>query len=243
MGGAGQRGSLVWGGGLLLALLLVLLACPPASAGDAPLYDDFGSYPAGKWPEGSLRGGWRVVFDGYGGAGVDRRGRHYQRPAAPSSPGETHAGLVVSRGEFAGVDLTLRQKTVRQLRQGSPPNPWEVAWVVWGYGDNTRFYYFILKPNGVELGKAHPGYPGAQRFLYTAPSPRLSLGEWNRVRVRQVGRTIDVWVDGARVIDGFVDTPGPAGDGPYLEGRVGLYTEDASTLFDDVRARPTGGAP
>ena len=230
------RWFLAVGGGLLPALLLAILACPPSGADDA-FYDDFGSYPAGEWAEGSLHGGWRVVFNGYGSVGVDRRGHHYQRPSAPLSGGETHASLVVSRKRFAGVDLTLRHRTVRQLRQGSAPNPWEVAWVLWGYGGSARFYYFILKPNGIELGKAHPGYPGAQRFLYTASSPRLSLGGWNRIRVRQVGSTVDVWVDGVRVVEGFVDTPGPAGDGPYLRGRVGLYTEDASTLFDDVRAR------
>ncbi|WP_219975906.1 family 16 glycoside hydrolase [Rubrobacter xylanophilus] len=238
MGGAGQRGSLVGGAGLLLALLLVLLACPPAEAEGGAFRDDFSSYAAGEWPEGSLQEGWRVVYNGYGEVGVTRWGRHYQWPAVATAAAETHASLVVSRRKFSGVDLTLRQKTVRHLRRGSEPNPWEVAWVLWGYRSDTRFYYFILKPNGIELGKAHPGYPGAQRFLYTASSPRLSLGEWNRIRVRQVGRTIDVWVDGVLVVDRFVDTPGPAGDGPYLEGSVGMYTEDAHTLFDDVRARP-----
>ena len=192
--------------------------------------------PAATWAEGERRGSWKLVFDSHGSA-RENDGEVYLRPTPPEGPGSTRAGLAVSADEYPPeTDFTVTVETLDQLREGEP-NPWEVAWVRWGYGGSARFYYFILKPNGIELGKAHPGYPGAQRFLYTASSPRLSLGGWNRIRVRQVGSTVDVWVDGVRVVEGFVDTPGPAGDGPYLRGRVGLYTEDASTLFDDVRAR------
>jgi hypothetical protein len=41
-------------------------------------------------------------------------------------------------------------KTDKQLRQNSTPNPWEVAWIMWRYQDDWHHYYFIFKPNGVD---------------------------------------------------------------------------------------------
>lgn len=232
---------------VLLVAIFFVGTGPRADAADARGYelrDDFESYPAGVWSEGDTRGPWYVRYDGYGGVGVRTSSTdtkyHYQKPMASAAPGETHASMVLSTKTFAGVDMSLRQQTAKQLRTGSAPNPWEVAWVVWGYRDDSHFYYFVFKPNGIELGKAHPGYPGAQRFLYTAPNPRMSIGEWDKVRVRQVGATIDVWVDGVRVVKGFVDSPGPAGDRPYTRGRIGMYNEDSSVRFDNVRAVSTG---
>jgi hypothetical protein len=89
-----------------------------------------------------------------------RRGAVSPRPA--TSPEETHAGLIVSTDLHEDVDLRLRMRTVAQLREGEP-NPWEVGWAVWAYSDPTHFYYLALKPNGCEIGKADPAYPGNQR--------------------------------------------------------------------------------
>ena len=231
-----------------LAFTALLLAAAPYSSAQPQagrLSDGFDSYPAGQWPEGSTRGNWRVDFSGFGSVGIVRPSSsssnkvHYQEPLAATSPGETHASLVTSAPVFDGVDYTVRVRTVKQLRTGSAPNPWEVAWVVWGYADDRHFYYFVPKPNGVELGKAHPGYPGGQRFLYTSGSPRAAVGSWHTVRVRQVGNVIDVWLDGRRVVSGLRDEPGPAGDAYYPSGRVGMYNEDARAYFDDVRAAST----
>ena len=75
--------------------------------------------------------------------------------------------------EFTDIDMTTTLGTVRQVRNG-PANPWEVAWLLWHYTDDQHFYSIVLKPNGWELGKEDPAYPGAQRFLATgAPSPRF----------------------------------------------------------------------
>ena len=45
-----------------------------------------------------------------------------------------------------------------------PPNPWEVGWIFWhavGNGtdpiDRTHFYYFLVRTNGVEVGKYDGG--------------------------------------------------------------------------------------
>ena len=236
--------------GLLVAVSVMTAAAvggtsfvKDADAHDRRLADGFEHYPASTWAEGSTHGPWQVDYNGYGGVGIGARPTgtkyHYQKPMAATAPGETHASMIVSTKRFAGVDMTLRQKTVRQLRTGSEQNPWEVAWVVWGYRDDLHFYYFIFKTNGIELGKVHPGYPGAQRYLYTSSRPRMTIGRWNTIRVRQVGTTIDVWVDGVRVVRGLVDSPGPAGDQPYTTGKIGMYNEDAYVRFDDLSAVST----
>jgi hypothetical protein len=131
------------------------------------------------------------------------------------------------------VSLQVSATTVRQLRMGSAPQPWEVAWVLWHYADNSHFYYFIPKPNGWELGKADPAYPGAQRFLATGTSPAFPIGSWYRVGIIQSGQTIQVSVNGA-VVTTFTDR-----ERPYSSGRVGLYTEDAEAYFDNVSVTTT----
>ena len=61
----------------------------------------------------------------------------------------------------------------------SKPNPWEVGWLLWCFSpdpthpydpsptsnSNFRFYALTLKPNGWEVSKQDPAYPGGQRFL------------------------------------------------------------------------------
>jgi len=107
-------------------------------------------------------------------------------------------------------------------------NGWEVGWVLWHYTDSSHFYYFIPKPNGWELGKEDPAFPGAQRFLATGVTRMFPVGNWYTVRVRQVSNTITVWVNGVQVVS-FTDTLGP-----YLSGSVGLYNEDSQVRFDSL---------
>jgi hypothetical protein len=149
-------------------------------------------------------------------------------PQAATSPSATHASLVRSASTFSDFDATVQVRTVQQLRSGSAPNPWEVGWVLWHYSDNTHFYSFIAKPNGWELGKEDPAYPGAQRFLAAGSAPTFPVGAWNTVRIRQVGTSMTVWVNGTQVA-GFTDT-----ERPYAGGALGLYTEDAVVHFDNV---------
>jgi len=148
-------------------------------------------------------------------------------PAASTSARETHAALVRTSESFGDLDMTVRLQTVDQLRRGTP-NPWEVGWVLWHYGDNTHFYYVALKPNGWELGKEDPAYPGAQRFLGGDYSPTFAVGSWHTVRVQQSGATMTISADGT--------TLGTVTDGerPYRSGDVGVYTEDARVHVDTV---------
>jgi hypothetical protein len=209
---------------------------PPTTAAPAPssgISEDFSSLPQGLgWKDGSRHGQWLSVFGGFGSNGIAGDGGNGNvlslAPQASASPSDTHASLVSSVSSFNDFDATIQVRTVQQLRTGSPPNPWEVGWVLWHYTDNTHFYYFIAKPNGWELGKEDPAYPGVQRFLAAASAPSYPVGAWNTVRVRQVGTTVTVWVNGAQVVS-FTDA-----ERPYAGGSLGLYTEDAEVHFDNI---------
>ena len=96
--------------------------------------------------------------------------------------------------------------------------------------DPDHFYSIALKPNGWELSKQDPAYPGKQRFLATGTSPTFPVGTTYHVRIIERGNTIQVWVDGTPLTQ-FTD-----GERPYLQGSVGLYTEDARVVFRDVHA-------
>lgn len=177
--------------------------------------------------------GWHVVHDGYGKVGVEAADTgqmaHVLQPTISRSVDETHAALAISDASYGDLALELGVRTVQQLRTGSPPNPWEMAWVVWHYTDDEHFYYLILKPNGWELGKRDPSYPGGQRFLVSDADPAYLVNTWYQVRVEQAGQTMSVVVDG-RTLARYEDT-----ERPYLDGEVGLYTEDAYAQFSDIR--------
>jgi hypothetical protein len=183
------------------------------------------------WADGATHGAWRSTYNGYGYNGIGVDGTHVlvESPQVSRSADETHASLVTSRASYGDTDLTVRTRTVRQLRLGSAPNAWEVAWTLWHYTDDTHFYYLALKPNGWELGKEDPAYPGAQRYLRTGSSPTFAVGAWHTMRIRQVGNVITVWGDGQRLTS-FTDT-----QRPYASGHVGLYNEDSLVHFDSVR--------
>jgi Domain of Unknown Function (DUF1080) len=208
---------------------------PPAfaSAGVTVFSGAFEAQPlALSWADGSRHGVWQSVYNGYGRNGVTVDGSQVLtlRPAVSVSPDDTHGGLVTTVRSFGNVDATVRVRTVDQLRVG-PPNPWEVGWVLWNYTDDVHFYYLVLKPNGWELGKEDPAYPGAQRYLATSGSSHYAVGSWHTFRVRQVGATISVWGDGT-FLKTFTDR-----QRPYFSGHLGLYTEDAAVHFDTINVR------
>ena len=70
---------------------------------------------------------WR---DAFLAAGQDRlrqlqdgKQAHYLSPMRPERPEETHAALKTTTKVHRDLQLTMRLRTVRQLRQRSTPNP------------------------------------------------------------------------------------------------------------------------
>lgn len=197
--------------------------------------DDFSSYGAsGCLADGATFGSWLAQFDGYGctETASDASSAWVSlAPMASTAPDETHAALVLGPSYPGAMTYGLSLVTDRQLRTNGAPNPWEVAWAVWSYTDDAHFYYFILKPNGWELGKRDPAYPGGQRFLATGGTPAYAIGQWNRVEIAQSeknGTTISVSVDGRQIVT-FTDR-----ERPYGAGRIGVYSEDAAVRATNV---------
>jgi hypothetical protein len=198
----------------------------------ATFFEDFSAMPTSTcYPDGVLIGMWQFVYNGFGcNAFVSSNNNTvlFEQPKAPNSPDETHAALVVGPSIAGDFALEVWTATGRQLRMGSAPNPWEVSWVLWHFTDNYHFYYFIAKPNGWELGKRDPAYPGGQRFLATGSVPFFPIGQWYTIGIQQSGATIAVSVNNVPITT-FTDY-----ERPYSSGRVGLYSEDAEAYFDNV---------
>lgn len=176
------------------------------------------------WAQGTTHGPWRSVFTGYGTTGRDSDGTLVVSPKAATGD-DTHAALIATTEGYGDVDAHVRMRTTAQLRRPHP-NPWEVGWLLWHYTDGDHFYYVTLKPNGWEIGKEDPDFPGHQRFLATGPGT-YPLGEWHDIRIHQTGAAFTVWADGAELTT-FTDTD------PYPHGAVGLYAEDATAEFQIV---------
>ncbi|MFK8908091.1 calcium-binding protein [Streptomyces sp. YS-3] len=209
------------------ALVLAAALLAAGAFGLSRCVADRGPAPRQPWADGTAHGLWRSVFNGHGvNTGTDDALE--LTPKAATGPGTTHAGLVVSRAVYGDVGYEARMRTVEQLRTPAP-NTWEVAWLVWAYTDPEHFYYITLKPNGWELGKRDPAYPGGQRFLATGERP-FPVGAWYTVQVQQRGGHLRVAVDTAGLAD-FTDT-----ERPYLQGALGAYTEDARVEFRGLRA-------
>lgn len=226
-----------------------------------PLHETF-DYPTAVWAEESIQGDgrYRVVYDGFGTVQITSDKRLRLESSANPDPdewGDTASSLVVSTNSVGDFDETVQLCTLAQLRnEATPagsrgtPNPWEVAWFGWHYtqsGDDDAYYYVILKPNGLELAKvdqrireANGDYtlPGGQRYLYTDSTP-YPIGVWYTLRVRQIGATIDVWVNDEHITS---VTDGVAGEGEpawnsretvLTSGAWVYYHEDARVEFDN----------
>jgi hypothetical protein len=146
----------------------------------------------------------------------------------PTSPAETHSALITTKRAWRDQTISFTTTTLGQLRAGSAPNVWEVGWVMFRFRDLENYYYFIVKPNGFELGKKHGS--DAQIFLATGETARLVVGRPHRVWVQVRGARIRAAVDGVEVVD-FTD-PHPL----LSPGSVGLYEEDSHVRFDSFTA-------
>jgi hypothetical protein len=189
-------------------LLLALLALAIASAAYAR---------AGRATLGPWKAWWGQTSTGGGLFKLSSQ--------PPTSPAETHSALLTSAGTWGDQTFTYTETTLKQLRLGSPPNTWEVAWSMFRFRDLSNYYYFILKPNGYELGKKQGS--DAQIFLATGSAPRLQLGTSYRIQIRAVAARIRVSVNGTQVLD-FTDPH------PLPAGSVGLYEEDSQVQFSSV---------
>ena len=207
-----------------------------AVAGARAWTNGFSSLPAGTcFMDGQVFGPWMSLYGGYGCTQIAPINGNYtlvERPYISTNPDETHASLVTGPKFTGDINYKVWVYTNKQLRISSAPNPWEVAWVVWNYTDDDHFYYFVPKPNGWELGKEDPAYPGSQRYLKTGTNYKFPIGKWYKVRIIQTNATIQVFVNDI-LITTYTDT-----QRPYKAGKIGMYNEDAEVYFDKVDTIP-----
>ena len=145
--------------------------------------------------------------------------------ATPTSTSKTYSALLTTRKAWTNYSFSYIQRNVSQLRTGSHPNTWEVAWAMFRYRDLHDYYYFILKPNGWEVGKKQGS--DDQIFLRTGTSPHARMGYTDAVKIIVNGSTITVWGNGAKVTS-FSDRGG------ISSGAIGLYEEDSHVHFDNT---------
>jgi hypothetical protein len=208
------------------------------------LYDNFEGPPYIITDnETSPNGKWFNKYNGFGASGTvtitslaatDNNTVFYEEPKISIRPNETHAALTLTTQTYEDVEMYLKVKTNNQLRENSMPNPWEVAWIVWRYQDDWHHYYFIFKPNGIELGKKqNENQAEEQIFLYTANEPKLRIDEWNTWYIKMSDNHIEIWLEMA---DGSMQRVVNYHDNAQIvgPGNIGLYTEDAHVQFDDV---------
>lgn len=179
---------------------------------------------------------WQTVYDGYGSVTFSAQQGIVLQPQTAASADDTHAALVLLRPTLLQPQrdfiLTLTATTERQLRQPSP-NPWEVFWVYFNFRTDAAgrksTNYFLIKPNGVELGRANDEL--AQTYLYTAAHPTLPVGQVAHWRLVKLGRKVTVWINGTKVMA----FSGAVYDVP---GAIALYCEDARVRVQDVVLQP-----
>ena len=197
------------------------------------MYDNFSDWPAwkGNFEEPiSPNEKWQITYTGGGTMQVTK---DYDNPSNSVMvlepefvPEQTRAPLLLTTGEYSDFKLSLDVRTDKSLRPN--PNPWEVAWVIWRYVDETHFYYFTLKPNGTECGKYDGGInPIDQLFICSSSFPTTYSGKWDHWDIIVKGDHITILING-KIVQDFDDSSS------FNKGKIGLYNEDAKTSFDNI---------
>lgn len=218
------------------------------------MYDDFesGTYTYSAEPQASPNNLWTVQFRGGGTAGVhtptsstDTTLVAFQTPQVAASSGQSFSALVTSNSNYTDFTLEFDVRTIAQIRTGSAPNNWEVAWIFWHWTDNSHQYYFTPKMSGTEMGKTDTG--GTQIIMATtgAGDFSLTLGQWYHVKIVVIGNHFKAYINGTLHIDytdlgqgGFPSTSNFPPSTALYSGKVGMYCEDSQVEFDNISITP-----
>jgi hypothetical protein len=228
----------------------------PLSGSKPILYDNFEGSDYSLTEHGvSPNGKWTSLFNGYGVSEVRTEGEigggggkntslsnnnriFLLSPAISASANQNHASLVTTTKQFGNFELLIDTKTVKQLRAKSTPGPGDAAWVLFRYTDVFHYYWVLLKPTGIELGKKDcntcKDTREGQIFLFTSDKQKLHFGKWSRWDILVTGNHIVVTVDNKKAID-YID---PNMSNELSFGKIGLYSEDALAYFDNIYITP-----
>lgn len=212
---------------------------PAPSDSPSPVHVNWENYPVGsRWRDGSTHGAWLAERDGGGktrvvpNAAMTNALQLDPKPVRGSA--DTQSALVLSSSNVDDVDATIEMQTIKQLRKGSSPHPWETGRILWHYTDEQHFYYFAPKTNGWELGKEDSSATGGRRVLAAGTSPAFPIGTLQKIRIVQNGSVITIY-DNRLKITSVNDTK------PYESGRFGLYSQDAEADFGSLAITTAAG--
>lgn len=172
---------------------------------------------------------WSTLYTGHGEVRFTPSGIS-MKTAGAMNPKQTHAALVLSKindAQYFDVEVTFRN--IQTLRLGKS-EPWEVFWLFFNYQTDTankkKTNYIILKPNGLEIGKATGEVH--QAILKTWPQPVSLFGKDHRMRLQRLPTKMIITVDGSPdvVYEFAKDSEKPFDQ----KGNLGLYVEDAEIL-------------
>lgn len=180
---------------------------------------------------------WQLAYDGGGQVSFEGKTLRF-RPGFVQRDQDTKAALLLlDETSIAADGIQIRFRVLRQLR--SNPRPWEVFWLFFGYRQGAEIRskttdYFILKTNGIEIGKAFEELE--QKFLLTKDTPKLFVGRSYVIRLQREDGLTRFIVDGVSVAQTPGDFKSSAlfSGGDSRRGSFGLYAEDAEIEIESV---------
>ncbi len=199
---------------------------------------------------------WHTEYDGDGKVEfLKNPDRIFYRPKSAVKDSETHATLLLLKepNQSKNFAISVEFKNLYPTRV-KKPNNWEVFWLFFNYNhsktppkkpvkslnselDESELHlketnYFIVKPNGLELGKAW-GYLD-QAYLWSAPQPRATYEETHRLTLAKVGQNLEIEIDNNKI--GNALSSSDYSENIYdIPGQLGLYCEDAAVEIYSVQ--------
>jgi hypothetical protein len=181
-------------------------------------------------------GKWKCVYNGYGKT-ESINGTFHMYPQTVTSPSNTSACYASSIQVFKNFILDIDIRTNKQLRQGSPPYNWEVAWIFFRTSDATHSYDFLLKNQGWQFSKKdnYPTETDPEHEIFPAggPIPSVKIGQWQHVNIKAVDFRFTISVDGLTVMD--MTDPDVHYPEKMAQGTIGMYCEDSDVSFDNIK--------
>lgn len=174
----------------------------------------------------------------FGRTGSGRTGRWVVRaaPDAPSGPNvlaqedddQTDYRFPIAvedSASFQDVNLSVRCKPM----EGKVDR---ACGIVWRYRDENNYY--LARANALEDNVRFYYVENGRRREVKGWNGKVTSGAWHELRAEMKGDNVQVYYDGAKVID-TSDSRFPSA------GKVGVWTKaDSRTLFDNLSATPLG---
>jgi hypothetical protein len=225
----------------LTAILLLAFIAQNFSFAMPRLEDPYEQQKMTVWELKNTSGDWHEIYDGFGLIQYNQHNGITIQTKVPTSPTETHASLVLARKTekypLKDFVVSIKVSTEKQLREPKA-NPWEVFWIFFNHSfdqnQNPAANYFMLKPNGLELGRAYDKIK--QKILFTQALPTLTFGKPHSIILIKISNHVDISIDGKHVMS-FLGANPPKHLYDVL-GAIGLYVEDARVHIYHVSIIP-----